>query len=75
MKYTIQVPVMMTLIIEADSITEALDQAAEELHNAVIEMDCEYNYSEDFESASVYNELGDLIDFDEVDSFTQHDNT
>ena len=71
MKYTIQVPVMMTLVIEADSITEALDQAAEELHDAVIEMDCEYNYSEDFESASVYDENGVQVEEEDFDEETE----
>jgi len=66
MKYTIQVPVMMTLVVEADSVTEALDSAAEELHNAVIEMDCEYNYSEAWEDASVYDEQGNLIEEEET---------
>jgi hypothetical protein len=61
-KYTIQVPVMITLVIEADSVTEALDSAAEELHNAVIEMDREYGYNENWEDAEVFNEDGDLVE-------------
>lgn len=60
--YTIQVPVMMTLIIEANTVSEALDEAAEQFQDAVIEMECEFQYTESWEDAQAYDENGNLVE-------------
>ena len=62
MKYTIQVPAFITLVIEADDATTALDEAAQEIQDAVIEMSCEYNLDERWEDAQVYDEQGELVE-------------
>ena len=62
MKYTIQVPILVTLEIEADDIDSALDNAASILKDADITMACEYNYQENWEDAEVYDAEGNYLE-------------
>jgi hypothetical protein len=62
MKYTVQVPVLMTLEVEADSIEDALDEAAATLQDADITMACEYSYEENWENVEVYDQDGNCLE-------------
>ena len=65
MKYTIQVPILVTLEVEADDIDSALDNAASILKDADITMACEYNYQENWEDAEVYDAEGNYLEYAE----------
>ena len=62
MKYTILVPILVTLEVEADDIDSALDNAASILKDADITMACEYNYQENWEDAEVYDAEGNYLE-------------
>jgi len=61
MKYTIQLPATITLVLEADNPEAALDKAAEHWHNACVDIDCDFQIEEAWESPEIYDEEGEEI--------------
>ena len=68
MKYTIQVPMTMSLEVEADSFDDAIEQAHDIWASGTIEMDQPYDLNERWEDVEVYNEAGDYIEEDEQET-------
>ena len=62
MKYTVQVPVVITLEVEADCVEDAVDSAAATLQDADITMGCQYNYHENWENVEVYDAEGNYVE-------------
>jgi hypothetical protein len=68
MKYTIQVPMTMTIEVEADSFDDAIEQAHDIWADGTIEMGQPYDLNERWEDVEVYNEAGDYIEEDEQEA-------
>ena len=68
MKYTIQVPMTMTIEVEADSFDDAIEQAHDIWADGTIEMGQPYYMNERWEDVEVYNEAGDYIEEDELEA-------
>ena len=65
MQYTIHVPVVFSMVVEANSAEEAQDYAAEQLHNAEITMDIDYDMCESWDDMETYDESGELVQEEE----------
>jgi hypothetical protein len=65
MKYTIMVPMTMTIEVEADCFDDAIEEAHNIWASGIIDMDHPYDLNERWEYVEVYNEAGDHIEEDE----------
>jgi len=68
MKYTIQVPMTMTIEVEADSFDEAIEEAHDIWADGTIEMSQPYDLNERWEDVEVYNEAGEYIEEDQQEA-------
>jgi transcription elongation factor Elf1 len=65
MKYTIMVPMTMTIEVEADCFDDAIEEAHDIWACGTIEMNHPIDLNERWEDVDVYNEAGDYIEENE----------
>ena len=62
MKYTVQVPMTLTLEVEADNYNDAIELAHDVWADGTIEMCQQYDLNEAWESSEVYDQDGNYIE-------------
>jgi hypothetical protein len=60
--YTVQVPVVITFEVQADSPDDAFTEAQAIWQDAVIELDCQYTLFDRWEDVQIYDAQGNLVE-------------
>lgn len=62
MKYTIQIPMILTLEVEASDVDEAIYEAREVWGSSLIEVPQVYDLNERWEDCEIYDEQGNYLE-------------